>query len=354
MLLFSYKFKLESFLYIYTYLEINLILTKLPQELNLNMNMNMEFPYIAATLLILVTTTIFILLLKNSYSKKKNLPPSPLSLPIVGHLHLLQKGPQHRLLKTLSDNYGPIIYLRFGNRPTVVISSASIAEECFTKNDIVLANRPQFLLSKLFAYNNTSISFSPYGDHWRNLRRVSTIHIFSSLSLQHSAITRAEEIRFSVKKNMLSGSSTSSSGGTGDNWEELNLSSFFQDLVQNVIMKMVSGKRWCNSGDAFRQIISLAIVSDYIPILRWVGFGRAEKKAINLCKQTDKFLQDIIDECRRNSPRNSCSEGNRDRKKTIVEAYLSLQDAEPEYYTDNIIKVMIQVSLNFRKRFLIL
>ena len=269
---------------------------------------------------------------KHLQEKKKQLPPSPPALPILGHLHLL-KGPKHRALKSLSDKYGPIIYLRFGNRPTVFVSSPSIVEECFTKNDIVLANRPQSLLTKIFSKPTTSLPLSPYGEHWRNLRRVATIHIFSSLSLQHSAAIRAEEIRFNVQKLF--------SSFNAETWKELNLTSFFQDLVQNVIMKMVCGKRWSSSGDAFKQIVSLASISDYIPILRWIGFGGTKKKAIDLQKQIDKFLQDLIDDGRKDG---SSSGSIDNQRRTIVQAYLSVQEAEPEYYTDGVIRRMIQVS----------
>lgn len=295
--------------------------------------LNLNLYCTALTLII----TIFVF---RRYFQKNQLPPSPPgAFPIIGHLHLL-KGPRHRVLKTISDKYGPIVYLRLGNRPTVVVSSPSVAEECFTKNiDIVLANRPQFILSKLISYNSTSIPFSPYGEHWRNLRRITAIHIFSSLSLQNSAGFRSDEIRSGVR-NIFSGSSGS------EIWTDLNLTSFFQNLVQNVMMKMVCGKGWSTSADIFKQISSLTTMSDYIPILRWIGFdGGAKKKAADMCKQMDKFMQDLIDEGRRNRGTSSCSiQGNKKQRKTILETYLSLQDAEPEYYTDNMIKVMTQVS----------
>lgn len=301
----------------------------------------MELVYFTSIIFIIIIP-IFFLLLKTLQQKKNPnksqfpLPPSPPSLPIIGHFHLL-KGPQHRVLQSLSHKYGPIIYLRFGNRPTVVVSSPSLAEECFTKNnDIILANRPHFLITDLFSYNNTSISFSPYGELWRNLRRVTTIHVFSSFSVQQSASIRTEEIRSGVQKLL----SDSKEYG---NWIELNLSCFLEELVQNVIMKMVCGKKWSSSGDLFRQIGSIASICDYIPILRWIGFGGLKKKMIEFRKETDIFLQELIDEGRK--MRRSCSiDDEKQGKKTIVEAYLSLQEDEPQYYTDDVIKGLIQVS----------
>ena len=41
-----------------------------------------------------------------------HLPPSPLAVPIIGHLHLLSPTP-HQDFHNLSTHYGPIIYLYF-------------------------------------------------------------------------------------------------------------------------------------------------------------------------------------------------------------------------------------------------
>ncbi|CDP21125.1 unnamed protein product, partial [Coffea canephora] len=85
------------------------------------------------------------LLLFHKQRQRKTLPPSPPSLPIVGHLHLA-KQPLHKILKHLSDKYGPIFSLRFGNQLVVVISSPATVEKCFKKNNIIFANRPQSLV----------------------------------------------------------------------------------------------------------------------------------------------------------------------------------------------------------------
>ncbi|KAK1588664.1 hypothetical protein Q3G72_025662 [Acer saccharum] len=77
--------------------------------------------------------------------RRKNLPPSPRpSLPILGHLHLL-KHPMDRTFHDLAKKYSLIFSLQFGSLLMGVVSSASAAKECFTKNDIVFANRPKLL-----------------------------------------------------------------------------------------------------------------------------------------------------------------------------------------------------------------
>jgi isoflavone 2'-hydroxylase len=131
---------------------------------------------IYTSLSLLVLAVAFKLIIHLQTRKPKHLPPSPPSLPILGHLHLVKK-PLHRTFHTLSQKYGQIFSLRFGSRLVVIVSSPSAVEECFTKNDIVLANRPPSLVNKHIGYNQTTVVAVPYGDLWRNLRRISALEI---------------------------------------------------------------------------------------------------------------------------------------------------------------------------------
>ncbi|EEF37435.1 conserved hypothetical protein [Ricinus communis] len=100
---------------------------------------------------LLIITCVFFLLLafKLCLHKRRHrkLPPSPPAVPVLGHLHLL-KQPIHRSLHSLSQKYGSIFSLQLGSYLAIVVSSPSIVQECFTKNDIVLANRPPLIMGK--------------------------------------------------------------------------------------------------------------------------------------------------------------------------------------------------------------
>ncbi|XLR56359.1 hypothetical protein S83_007031 [Arachis hypogaea] len=86
-------------------------------------------------------------ILERNNKNNKNLPPIPTSLPIIGHLHLINQ-PLHRSLHNLTKKYGHILFLKLGTRNVLVVSSPSAIEECFTNNDIIFANRPQTLAGK--------------------------------------------------------------------------------------------------------------------------------------------------------------------------------------------------------------
>lgn len=291
------------------------------------------------TLLYLFLFILFFLALKifQSRIRRQNLPPSPPAIPIIGHLNLL-KPPMHRTFHSLAEKYGPIIFLRFSCRPVVIVSSSSAAEECFTKNDIVFANRPKLLTGKHIAYNYTTLVHAPYGDHWRNLRRIGSIEIFSTHRLNVLQSIRKDEIRRLLTK--LSYQSLR-------DFAKVELKSVFNELTFNIMMRMIAGKRYygddvSNEKEArkfremMKEVITYSGVSnpgDFMPILNWIS----ERKVIMLAKKVDKFLQGLIDEHRNNKE-------NLERKHTMIDHLLALQESQPDYYTDEIIKGLIQVT----------
>ncbi|TQE12149.1 hypothetical protein C1H46_002219 [Malus baccata] len=294
--------------------------------------------YISLSLIFLFFTFKFLLERKRP---QHNLPPSPPFLPIIGHLHLLN-FPVHRTLHRLSQKHGPIFSLWFGSRRVVIVSSSSAVQECFTKNDIVLANRPRLLMGKHIGYNYTTVVASPYGDHWRNLRRISAIEIFSTARLNTSSNIRKEEVKHLLLKL---------SKNSRDHFAKVELKSMFSELTFNNIMTMVAGKRYYGNDASvdkeearqFRQIMKEAFAhsgaanpADFLPILNWVGSDAYEKRVMRLAKMTDAFLQGLIDEHSNKKGRNTS---------TMIDHLLSLQESQPEYYSDQIIKGLILVML---------
>ncbi|KAJ6320972.1 hypothetical protein OIU78_016214 [Salix suchowensis] len=271
--------------------------------------------------------------------KIKNFPPAPFpSLPIIGHLYLLKK-PIYRTLSKISSKHGPVILLQLGSRRQLVVSSPSIAEECFTKNDVVFANRPRLLVAKHLAYNHTSLAWAPYGDHWRNLRKIVSIEVLSAYRLQMLSSIRLEEVKAMIcglfrKQNQL-----------------LDMKTVFFELTLNIMMQMIAGKRYYgeNVSDAaeakrFRGIHAetfllsgQTIIGDYIP---WIKSKKMEKRLIECHIKRDSFMQYLIEEQRGKILETDCCV---EKKKNLIQVLLSLQQNEPEYYTDDIMKGLMLV-----------
>ncbi|KAF8410153.1 hypothetical protein HHK36_002675 [Tetracentron sinense] len=268
--------------------------------------------------------------------KKRNLPPSPPSLPFIGHLHLFKK-PLHRTLANISNQYGPILFLKFGSRPVLVVSSPSAAEECFTKNDIIFANRPQLLAGKHLGSNYTSLVWASYGHHWRNLRRIVSLEIFSTNRLQMFSSIRTDEVRSLIRG--LVGGSTSTAG----QFKKVEMKSRFFEMMLNVMMRMIGGRRYYSQnvveleeakrfGEIVKETFAVSgatNIGDFFPVMRWVGFKGMERRLVRLKLKRDEFMQDLIDE-----HRSSCSGKS---QKTMIDVLLSLQETEPHHYTDEVL-----------------
>ncbi|KAM7507805.1 hypothetical protein LguiA_018258 [Lonicera macranthoides] len=280
----------------------------------------------------------------------KNLPPTPPSLPIIGHLHLL-KDPLHQTLHSLSLKYGPIIRLRFGLRKVLIVTSPQLVEECFTKNDIVFANRPRLILEKHLNYDYTTMGAAPYGDLWRRLRRVSASELFSPARLAATAEVRQEVVRLMAREV---------AKGCGEGVGKVNLKLKFSEVSINVISMLMMGKRYYGEDVAdpivavifrdlmkeFLELLKLSNVGDFLPFLRWLDLQGMERRMMELREKMDKFLQEIVDEHRRNLCVGKEFGGSEEaRSLTMVDNLLLLQKTEPEFYPDQIIKGLIMIML---------
>uniref|UniRef100_A0A0A9D567 Uncharacterized protein n=1 Tax=Arundo donax TaxID=35708 RepID=A0A0A9D567_ARUDO len=147
----------------------------------------------AVTLVALLFTTVAVpllsqLLLLSSTTKPllrhgdgRRLPPSPPGLPFLGHLHLLGSLP-HQSLRSLAVSHGPVMLLRLGPVPTVVVSSAAATEEALKTHDVPFSGRPRLLMVGYLLYG-CDMALGPYGKYWRQARRICVLHLFSSCSI---------------------------------------------------------------------------------------------------------------------------------------------------------------------------
>ncbi|AEE86780.1 cytochrome P450-like protein [Arabidopsis thaliana] len=296
-------------------------------------------------ILLILTTLVAIFIVKIVLlvtKPNKNLPPSPnICFPIIGHLHLLKKPLLHRTLSHLSHSLGPVFSLRLGSRLAVIISSPTAAEECFlTKNDIVLANRPRFIMGKYVAYDYTSMVTAPYGDHWRNLRRITALEVFSTNRLNASAEIRHDEVKMLLQK--LHDLSV-------ERPAKVELRQLLTGLTLNVIMRMMTGKRFFEEDDGgkagisleFRELVAEILElsaadnpADFLPALRWFDYKGLVKRAKRIGERMDSLLQGFLDEHRANKDR-------LEFKNTMIAHLLDSQEKEPHNYSDQTIKGLI-------------
>ncbi|RRT40149.1 hypothetical protein B296_00040139 [Ensete ventricosum] len=290
-------------------------------------------------------------------SVRKNLPPSPPSFPIIGHLHLIAKLPPHRALAAIAAARGPVVLLRLGSRPVLLVSSAVAAEECFTSHDLAFANRPRLLAAQIMGYGCTSIAWTSYGPHWRNLRRISAVHLFSRGALRSSSDSRTGAVRSLAKALFLEGSDSEPAGP-----RRVEMKSRFFNLAYDVIMGAVATAVEGESADERRRFqevveetfaVSGAVnVADFFPALRRLGWRGLERKLVRIQRSRDALFGELIERHRvrrRQSGSNgeaATAIGNGDKgRATVIDVMLSLQESDPGTYTDVTIKGLIVVRL---------
>ncbi|RID60106.1 hypothetical protein BRARA_F03285 [Brassica rapa] len=142
---------------------------------------------------------LLLIFLKRFSPSKGKLPPGPIGLPLIGNLHQLGKS-LHRSFHKLSQDYGSVMFLRFGVVPVVVFSTREAAEEVLKTHDLETCTRPKLSATRLFSYNYKDIGFAQYGDDWREMRKLAMLELFSSKKLKAFRYIREEESELLVKK----------------------------------------------------------------------------------------------------------------------------------------------------------
>ncbi|KAF8378203.1 hypothetical protein HHK36_029540 [Tetracentron sinense] len=216
--------------------------------------------------LLFFLTLFFLLRLRRS--RRLNLPPSPSKLPIIGNLHQLGTLP-HRSLRALSKKYGPLMLLHLGQAPTLVVSSAEMAIEIMKTHDIALANRPITTAAKAIFYGCRDVGFAPYGEYWRQMRKICVQELLSVKRVQSLNYVREEEVAVMIKKI----SPSCSSGAT------INLSEILISVINNILCRSVLGRKYeeeegkSKFGELSREVhVHLGAFSfgDFFPSLGWM------------------------------------------------------------------------------------
>ncbi|CAN1352202.1 Desmethyl-deoxy-podophyllotoxin synthase [Linum perenne] len=117
-----------------------------------------------------------------SAQSNKYLPPAPRKLPYIGHIHhfITTAQPPHRRLRQLAEKHGDVIQMDLGEIPHVIVSSAEAAKQVMRTHDISFAQRPFHPHQAKVMYGGINLIHAPYGDYWRQLRRIATLELLTA------------------------------------------------------------------------------------------------------------------------------------------------------------------------------
>ncbi|KAL7191868.1 hypothetical protein ACSBR2_023864 [Camellia fascicularis] len=83
-------------------------------------------PFLLSLFPLFFFTLLLLKWLSTTQKPHKNLPPSPSKLPIIRNLHQMGQFP-HRSLLSLFQKHRPLMLLKFGSMPILMVSSAEAA-----------------------------------------------------------------------------------------------------------------------------------------------------------------------------------------------------------------------------------
>ncbi|KAL5737386.1 hypothetical protein ACOSP7_030147 [Xanthoceras sorbifolium] len=271
--------------------------------------MEYEFP----SFTILLTFLVFVFMILKSWKKSKNLPPGPWKLPLIGNMHQLVGALPHRCLANLAKKHGPLMHMQLGELSLFVISSPETAKAVMKIQDINFADRPHFLFGELITYDYKDIAFAPYGDYWRQLRKITSLELLSSKRTKSFRSIREEEVSNVIR-------SIASNAGSPINFTQILFA-----LINDITARATLGGK-CKEKHAFLsntrkagQLISaftLAAMYPSIKLLEVLSGMRAE--AQRLRQEADKLLDNIINDhkaCKASSV-----------EKDLVHVLLEIQD----------------------------
>ncbi|CAN6463827.1 unnamed protein product [Victoria cruziana] len=221
--------------------------------------------------------------------RKLPLPPGPPSLPIIGHMHMMDRL-THTGLARLAGKYGGVMFLRLGFLPTVVISTPEAAREVLKEQDGIFSNRPQTQTIRYLTYDCADMAFANYGPFWRQMRKVCVMKLFSRKRAESWTSARSE----------IDGFIRTLAGKAGC---RVNLGEMVFALTRNVTFKAAFGAAFEDDQNVFISILQefsklfgAFNITDFVPWLERFDLQGLNKRLEKARGSLDRFIDRIIDD----------------------------------------------------------
>ncbi|KAG6469879.1 cytochrome P450 71A1-like [Zingiber officinale] len=239
----------------------------------------------------------------------RKLPPGPTKLPVIGNLHQIRGNLLHQSLWEMSKQYGPLMHLKLGQVSAVVVSSAALARDVLKTFDLDCCSRPHNVATVMLTYGGSDIGFMPYGERWRQLRKLCTVEFFSTRKINSFTSVREDEIARMVKHI-----SSLISGSLAVNVSELSLYFTCNTTCRTAFGRDIAGDD-LNVYDVLREaqeVVASFFMADYFPLLGWVDVVTGMKSRLRKSfLELDGIYQKFID-CHLDVKSRSGSEENED------------------------------------------
>lgn len=290
----------------------------------------------------------------SSSSAGTKLPPGPWMLPVIGSMHHFLRGskiPQRKLLR-LSRSYGPLMYLKLGELDTIVVSSAEAAAEVTKAHDLHFAGRPDSVAMKIVTYGMKDIVFAPYGDYWRQMRKICVMELLSVKRVHSFRSVREEEVA-----KLVAAIRSAAAAGT-----LVDLTKMVATFTSNMMSSAAFGRR-CTDREEFlavvnqvKEVVLGLDLADFFPSLGFLAtLSGIRRKSQAYHREIDRIGENILREHRRKMKGPPAAAAARAATAPSMTSYYegqrapaaALQEAEEEDLVDVLLRLQEQGGLEF-------
>jgi Arc/MetJ family transcription regulator len=198
-----------------------------------------------------------------------------------------------RTLRALSQKHGPLMMLWMGEVPTLVVSSAEAAQAVLKTHDTSFADRYANATLAALTFDCTDLGCAPYGERWRQLRKICVLELLSSARVQSFHRIREVEVARFVENLAASAAAGAS----------VDVSDGLARFINDAFVRTCVGSRCKQQGEylhAFHEAIKLTsglTAADLFPSSRVMQMlGSSPRKAVVCRDGMRRIIEEIIRE----------------------------------------------------------
>ncbi|XP_074591944.1 cytochrome P450 71A1-like [Curcuma longa] len=223
----------------------------------------------------------------------RNLPPGPAKLPVIGNLHQIRDNLLHQSLWEISQQYGPLMHVKRGQVSAVVVSSAALARDVLKTFDLACCSRLHNVSTSEFSYGRSDIAFTPYGESWRQIRKLCNVEFFSARKINSFTPVREDEIARMAKHI-----SSRISSSLAVNVSELALCFSCNTTCRTAFGRDIAGDDLSiyNVLIEVQEMMGGFFMADFFPLLGWIDVATGMKSRLRKSfLELDGIYQKFID-----------------------------------------------------------
>ncbi|KAF2186414.1 putative cytochrome P450 [Zopfia rhizophila CBS 207.26] len=215
--------------------------------------------------------------------RRKDYPPGPPTIPILGNIHQIPKEDVHLQFQKWAQEYGPVYSLMLGSKTMIVLSSDQAIKDLLDRRSAIYSDRMDLYMGQTLLSGGFRILMMRYGATWRIIRRIvhNLLNIHAARSFEpyqilenkqmiHDILKDPENFKQHLRRYANSLTTATTFGFRTPTYEDTHLQSLFTIFGEFAILAQTG----------------TAALLDYLPALRivpsWLLPPKRRAKALHI------------------------------------------------------------------------